>query len=256
MPEETLTNTETEQVDQPQASDEQTETAQDSSTEQKTETVVTPSSEGENTQSEENLPFHKHPRWQRMNEEKKALEATVNDLLAFKQQVESKSSDSSQQSSVPEWFKNLYGDNPQVWSQYQSYEKDMRQQIKTEALNELKGEQEKQTQEVQKWNKWVDTQFDDLEDTGKTFDRNEFRKFILDYNAEYKSLPLNEKGDIDIPKCYELMTRLNPPSAPDNKLIEKKKLASKMASGTTTESKQSDFISLEELRGKRNWRDF
>lgn len=246
----------------PEVVNEETETPQVSPTEQKTETTEAPV-EGEpakdNTQQLENVPFHKHPRWQKLNQEKKQLEATVNDLLAFKQSVESKSAPTqAPATNVPEWFKNLYGDNPQVWTQYQSYEAEMRKQIQADAVKELKAEQEQQTQEVTKWNNWVENQFDELEDTGKTFDRNAFRKFILDYNAEYKSLPLTDKGDIDIAKCYELMLKLSPPSTNTDadKIAEKKKLAGKQSTTSGTTPSSDKAISLQDLRGKRDWRDF
>lgn len=238
----------------PEVVDEVTETPQESPTEQKTETTEAPV-EGENTQPQENVPFHKHPRWQKLTQHNKELEATVNELMTFKQQMESQGQ-SIPSGTIPEWFKNAYGDNPEVWKLYSGYDKEMRDGMKAEILKEIKAEQEKQTQEVTKWNEWVENQFDELEDTGKTFDRNAFRKFILDYNQEYKALPLTEKGDIDISKCYDLMTKLNPPPIADTtKVEEKKKLAGKQSATSTTPATDG-AIALSDLRGKRDWRDF
>lgn len=246
------------EVEKPEVGKEQTETAPDSSTEQKTETT-TPPQEGEqktdNTPDEENLPFHKHPRWKQMYEENKGLKQTVEELMAFKQQVEplAKAMQPQQETPIPEWFKSTYGDNPLIWKQYQTYDKSAREEIKKELLSEIKAEETQKTQETQKWNKWVEESLVGMEDEGLKFNRNELQKFMVDWQKDYGALPLDKDGNIDFRKSLELMNKVNPPLDSAKVAEEKKRIAAKTSSTGGNISAPKKILTLGNI--PKDWRD-
>ena len=231
---------------------EQTETAPESSPEQKTETQA-PAVEGANTQTEENLPFHKHPRWKQMYEENKTLKQTVESLNAFKTEVEPLVKTLQPQQPIPEWFKNTYGDSPEIWKQYQTYDKVAREQIKSELLSEIKAEEDKKTQETQKWNDWVAESLTALEDEGLKFNRNELQKFMVDWQKEYGTLPINAEGNIDFRKSLELMEKVKPKVDTEATLEAKKKIAAKVSSTSGSETKNKKVMTLGQI--PTDWRD-
>lgn len=233
----------------------ETETPADSSTEIKAEKVE-PSQQGENTDAE-NIPFHKHPRWKKMVEDNSKLRADNEDLKTFRTQVEpiiKQVSSKTEAAKVPDWFSQAYGDDPSLFSKFQAYDKENREQIKKEIMDDLKKSEDESKQAETKWNEWVDTQVTTLAES-ETFDRNQLMKFMVDYQKEYGSLPQDSKGNIDFAKSLSLMNKINAQNTDEAKLEEKKKATAK-ASTKSSNVDQKDTQTLDSLRGKKSWRDF
>jgi len=100
-------------------SEKETDNSSESSTEIN-ENEKEPSQKGEpkkaNTSAEENIPFHKHPRFKELIEENKKLKEEIEQTRTeFSQKLESiKNEPTTEQ--IPESFKKLYGDSPEIWA--------------------------------------------------------------------------------------------------------------------------------------------
>lgn len=212
-----------------------------------------PSSQGEatqvaNTENEDNLPFHKHPRFKALIEEKNKLQSTLNELLPLKEEIERLKTqpvaNQPARQSIPQWFTSLYGENQDAWSAYQSHSQEERKQMMAEIKEEFKREQQREAQESQKWNNWIEEQLTGLKDEGKQFERNEFLKFMRDYS------PVDAHGNYDFKKGFELY-ELKKQSESIVKNQGRKSIATAtMSSRSGVEPKARDYVTPKELREK------
>lgn len=224
----------------------ETDTPSDSPTENEPEETVPV--EGDDTQpeakAEENVPFHEHPRWKAREEELNTLREqaeenarVIAELSASREPVDTK---------VPDWFQELYGDNPVAYAKYSEVETARKEEIKREILESQEQERRQAAEEEQKWLNFVQDGFSGLEAEGKTFDRNELGKFMLDN-------PITDvAGNLDFKKSLALFERLNPVETVD----PAKSLARKQIADTVTRSRPSgdkptkDYMTPADLRNK------
>lgn len=228
------------------------ENSAESSTEE-SQTEQSPSSQGEeaqasNTESEINLPYHKNPRFKELVEEKNLYKSKAEKVEALEQEIERlktvlPTANQSTHQPIPQWFSSLYGENPDAWSAYQMHSQEERRQMKTELMEELKREQQRETQETQKWNNWIEGQLTSLKDEGKQFDRNEFLKFMRDYS------PVNAQGQYDFQKGFELY-ELKKQSEGIVKNQGRKTIAAATSSKPGTGPKTRDYVTPKDLREK------
>ena len=146
--------------------------------------------EGENTPEEE--PFHK--RWEKHAENLKAeLEAKhQQDFETYKRELDEKyKRPEPSDSKIPDWFKELYGENETAWQKYEEHEKAKEIEIETRMLHRQEEAKRQTQQETERWNKWVDDEIGKLTAEGKQFDRNELIKTMLDYR------PTDESNNFD-----------------------------------------------------------
>ncbi len=194
---------------------------------------------------EDNIPFHKHPRW---IETRKELE----DLRAFKESVEPRLSEFEQvkesmekkstNEEIPDWFVELYGENAAAWSKYSAREAAREEAIEQRAIERLERKQQEKQLEDQKWVKFVDEGFSSLESQGKKFNRNELANFMLEN-------PITDgNNNLDFAKSYALFEKLNPPKEVNTQA--KKELADTMAKSSAAQPKSKDYMTPAELRGK------
>ncbi len=197
------------------------------------------------TDDETKLPFHKHPRWRRMQEE-------LNDLRSFKESIVENKKDDTQKNNtaIDPWFVELFGDNEEAWKKYSLYTEHQRERLKDDILQELSKQEEQKKNEQKKMDEWVDNEIQKLEDDPsiKSFDRNKLLKVTLEY------LPTDENGNIDFRKGYDLMIKLQDTTKDANKkdkiTEEKKKIADKTIGGSQRESQQPTYKTSNDLRNK------
>lgn len=249
--------------------DTETDTPSDSPAENEPEAdkpveVETPK-EGEPTADEpvntpeDNLPFHKHPRW---IEREKELE----ELRAFKETIEPKLSEFDQVKSqmettkneiIPEWFVELYGDNEKAWAKYSERETLRDQEIEQRAIERFEKQQEQkiaeaqaaqQAQEEAQANdlKFVEDGFKSLESQGKQFNRNELAKFMLDN-------PITDnENNLDFAKSFNLFEKLQVPKDTTHTQA-RKQLADDMTKNPV-EKRQEGVMTSNDFRNKGGWR--
>ncbi len=199
--------------------------------------------EGINT-PEDNLPFHKHPRWiERENElktEREAREQMGRELAELKELKKEKSSVEVD----PRW-KALWGDNPEAYQKWLELENERKDQVKREIVEEQQKAEQQKVAEAQHWSKWVDDEIKKLQDAGNQFDRNKLIKTMLDYR------PTDENGNFD----FNLGMKIYKTENPDNseKTEAKKQVADMVTkSGSKQDTPKKGFKTSEEMR-RKSW---
>lgn len=197
--------------------------------------------EGGNT-PEDNIPFHKHPRWIEREEELKALRER--DEVYEREIAELKAlSIKNEPVNVPEWFKELYGENETAYQKYLEHEQVRTEEIKKKVIEEQEQKVKQQQDETEKWNKWVSSEYDKLESEGYKFDRDKFAKVMLDY------MPTDEQNNLDFKKGYKIYEALEP--KPNPAISEaRKQLADTVTGGQQGEKKSKDYMTPSDLRNK------
>lgn len=220
-------------------------------------------SESEETEEkdEENLPFHKHPRWKKVQEEKERLASEVEELKAWKEKVNNDIVREEQTATVPNWWKEQYGDDETSLSNYKQYlsnNEKFEEKVIAKAVERIKSEQQAGVEAQQKAEEYFESQFTELEDEGKQFDRNELKKFMVDFEKKH-GLPIvytegKNKGYYNFKAAYDLMSELKTDTKAST-TQRKKEIAS--GSMVTKPSSQSDGIPVFNRTDFRDgsWRD-
>jgi hypothetical protein len=165
-----------------------------------------PAQEGDNT-PEEKLPFHKHPRWIKHQQE----------LIETREKLAKLESERAKTGEVvlPDWWKTQYGDTDESKQRYAAVvQKDGELDwIKQQVKEELRAEKEAESAHVKEGEEYVDTQVQEMTDEGLKFDRNELLKFMVDFQKEFGSGALiDTAGNYDFRKSLTLMNKMNPPA--------------------------------------------
>ena len=196
------------------------------------------------------LPFHKHPRWEKVQDELKELRQFKDNHESLPSKIDAIQEAQTQQAQptkLPQWWVMLYGDDDlsaTAFSEYNSHETDMRKQIKQEAIAEYQAAQDAQAAEISQWDAWVDNEIAQLQAEGHTFDRNALLKVATEWQ------PLDKDGNISFEKSLQILNmqsanRKKPTS--DNR---KKVAAMTNTSKGRTSIKTSTAPSMHDLRGK------
>lgn len=244
LPDEHIVPTEeVEKVTPPEATTETKPEAQD------------PSPDGANSQDDDKLPFHKHPRWkQREDEWSKTLTETKADYEERISQLEEKFSPllkPNEKISVPAFFAKVYGDDPELYKEWLAEEDARTQKIKDETIAEYEHRQVEARQKVEaetkRWTDWVDTSIKTLKDKGEEFDENELKAIAIKYK------PTDEMGNIDFGLALELLKerKTDEKVEADKKSTARKEIAGATKSSSKGESKERDYLTHDDIRKGR-----
>lgn len=229
---------------------------------EKEATEQAPSQEGEATAEAEkpeaetpaqtkDVPFHKHPRWIRQQQEKEELRAKL-EALEAKLNTQSQPKEEVKQQAMPEAFTKLFGSNEEAWTEWQKLGLMTKSEVEamTKSMIQQSREEEtakeRQAQEAnQKALQWAEDQFITLSDeTGIDFTAGTERNQILDIIEKYDLYTTD--GLPNIVKANELRAVLYPPST--QAVEEKRKVAAKTGVKTNAGTKESDIITPQKLR--------
>lgn len=207
---------------------------------------------------EEKTPFHKHPRWIAQRKENEALKTQLDELNKKFQDVEPLLKE-RKAATLPDWWKNSYGETEDSHKAYQNYQQATqaeRDRIKSEIVQELQQAQEQETKVQQEADEYVKTQLAEMKDEGIEFNENELMKFIVDFNEKYgPGSLLDSDGNYDFRKSLQLMQALNP-KPQDNATDVKKRIASDTMRTKGVSSQKGDVPVLTRHALRRgNWRD-
>lgn len=197
-------------------------------------------------EKDENVPFHKHPRWiereNELSELRESNETTSRELEELKAMKETQSKGDSE---IPAWFSELYGENEKAWQKYNEHEQQRTEEIETRILTKQQEEAQKQVDETNKWNKWVDSEVDRLKEDGHTFDRNKLIKVMLDYS------PTDANNNLDFEKGIKIYEAME--GEPDTAKSDARKVLADTATTTTKgEPAKKDYMTQADLRN-RSW---
>lgn len=219
--------------------DQEKETPSESQTEK--EPKVEKPVQGDNT-DDINIPFNK--RWEKHAENLKTeLDAKHQEEMAsLRQEFEAKLPKTD--TNIPDWFKELYGDNEIAWQKYDEHEKDKEAEIEKRVIERQDFQRQRAEEEVKYWNKWVDDEVTKLQDEGLKFERNELIKTMLDYR------PTDEKGNFDFKAGYRIFEALKAKEIDPARSEARKKLADTTTKTSPSEKGSKDYMTSNELRGK------
>lgn len=245
-----------EYTDSTEEPEEEKETPTDSSTEETTEESneeETPATDGEQEeettepveeQSEDNLPFHKHPRWKELHEDNKLLKETVNQL---NERLSTFNTVPEPTEEAPQWFVNAYGDDPDLYKQYKQAEEQRIADLKQQVIEEIRQEQTSQATQISEYEQKIESDIQALKDKGYDFDENAVKKIVLDNEL------FDIEGNLNFKAGYEIY-KSQRGSKNNLKQEAKKQIASKTSpSGGSAEAPQKEYRTAEDVRGK-NWR--
>ena len=203
--------------------------------------------------------FHEHPRWIAREKELEQLREKVEEYDEFKERVNpllEKLETVKEETNAPQWFVNLFGDDKNVWSQYQESSKEERKRIKEEILGELKPDLEivRETKQQKDLSDWANKEWDklgtdeevakDLKTFGTTLDKVQGE--ISSVMSKY--LPTDEQGNISVKKSYEIWKDTRKPTAkPNPEIVEKKKIGA--IDKTRDEGEKRDYKTSADFKG-------
>lgn len=220
------------------------------------QTETAPSPGGANNQEENNVPFHKHPRWIEMRDEKARLEARLAELESRQQQPAPQQEaprETAHGSKIPDWFVKLYGENYEAYEAYQEHVREERKAIRDSLEQEERQRAETQRAEAERWNSWAKRSMETIDERhGANLMSDESRrKDFLSFVLKYK--PTDDSGNIDMVKGWELYQLRNSPDPA--KASARKAAADRVQSDAKpAEKPKKDYLTSQELR-RTDWRD-
>ena len=195
-------------------------------------------------QTQEEVPFHKHPRWKEMYEDNKALKERLATLESSKSQP---SQSANKQTDIPDYWKDLYGDNAErTWSAHMRTLDDVKRQAVEETEQRLNAKRRQEQETQQQAQRYVEDSLSNLKAEGKSFDDNELLKVVSDYR------PITSDGQWDFEKAYQIL-QLMKGSEGKEKSEARRKLASETTRNSSKGEPDKKGLSIEELRRRGGW---
>lgn len=222
----------------PKDGDEPKNLVDSSSTEEKETPVVT-----EDKKPDENIPFHKHPRWIKLQEEKKQQADVISkfdkQIAELREQVSQRDKDK-----VPEWFTTRFGEDPNLWKAYSTTTQAEKADIKKEIMAEIRAEQNQAKEQEAHWQNWVAENVQNLKDEGEKFDENALYKVMTDFN------PTDAQGNLDFRKGLALLKQLDTKGDADKDKANARKEVAASTTSSVKGEKQAPVLTPKQLRKK------
>lgn len=202
--------------------------------------------------------FHEHPRWIVREKELKELRSKVEEYEEFKERVDpilQKIEKSEEKSKTPQWFISLFGDDQNLWNQYQESSKEDRQRLREEILTELKPDLEiiRETKRQKELNDWANKEWEKLkEDTEVQKELKTLGLSLDKVQGEIsavmsKYLPSDNEGNISVKKSYEIWKETHKLSPPKFDVAEKKKIGA--IDKSQGEGEKKDYKTSADFKG-------
>lgn len=223
---------------------EEKDTPSESSTDDKTDDKELDDT-NDKKDEEENLPFHKHPRWKKVQDDKKELELKVAELSGkldgLSEVTKQEKADTPPR---PEWFTSLYGDDEELWPKVYKYEQEREERIKAELLGKIETENtsktEAQLREEREALEHVNNSIQDLKDSGEKFDSKELVAVVREYQ------PTDDNGNLDFVRGLKMLKELKKTNPESSKA--KKELADTTTSKSTHTNDDEPLNTTKSLR--------
>lgn len=212
------------------------------------ETQETPSEEvkSEPEEAEENVPFHKHPRFKELTTRLKEydekfdtrVEERVREVLGNVSKAHEEGKDITKE--IPDDFKELFGEDPKVYEKFSSFLGNVLKEHEEKTLQRLEEKQKTEKEQVEKANEHIDNEIKKLQESGKQFEKNELIKFMLEWEEQYGPQGIVTDGAYDFSKGLDLMNKFSPKEEVED--VERTRLAdaaSNRGKGTSSESGMS-----------------
>ena len=164
-------------------------------------------------------PFHKHPRFKKIVEEKRKSEEEVARLLEENDRLKNNTT-TPEDEGLPSWWVELYGNDDaskRAWSIQIKREDELVKKAKQETLKEIKEEEARRVEESKKWDDRIEEELSTIEDQFKadfSSDKPEAKKARTEFlEIVFDLSPKDDKGNIlayaPFDKAYEYYTIKN-----------------------------------------------
>ncbi len=215
-----------------------------------------PSQEGDNTPDEDNIPFHKHPRWQELQRERVELKESQDKLLREIEELKTQKQPVHEEVKLPESWLIRYGDSAESKTAYQKYMSEELPQLKKEIMSELKAEQEQAAKKDQEVVKWVESEVSKVAtEYNIDFAKNEsLRNEYLAFMNQRR--PTDVNGNIDFKSGWQWFKETQQVKELNKakKQEDRKKVASLTSSDSKAEEKKDTTLTSKQLR-HMGWSD-
>lgn len=190
----------------------------DSPPEETAEESTTPAEEDKDTE-EANVPFHEHPRFKELVEEKNTYKQQFESLQSQIEELKQSKSEPAQPN-VPKEFSELYGtDAAEHWEAYKRLNQqtldnvvtrdDLSEAIK-EQMQRIEEEKQQEQQLVEQYQQEYEKRIDSVaKEHG--IDKGKFRKWFVENPITKFDANNPEDWDYDIEKGAALFAQINPP---------------------------------------------
>ena len=222
------------------------------------EPEVSKPEEGGNTPDNPKYPdFSQHPRWKDREAKLKELEEFKNEVSPrLKELDELKSKFSSSPAVIPQWFKEMYGDNAETWNQYQQAQADREEALfhkweERQTLAEQKAAEEAEQEQIY-YTEWAKGAIEYLAAAGVGFDPAKDKEDLVKLMERY---PVSdEDGNLNLLAGWEIlkMMRSRQEAGQSLKTNEKKKIAALTSGHSNSEASKKDYLTSKDLR-HRSW---
>jgi len=205
------------------------------------------------TENIEQPDLKQNETWKRLREERDAERQARAELEARLEKLES-SRQADEPIEQPEYLTDLIGENPEVARKFRNYEETLKEQIKRELANEQASQAQAEQAEAQKWAKWTEERFAEVETEFKVNFKsdeslkNELAKIMFEYS------PTDDRGNLDYRKGMKILNSLKAVDVKDESIRTqtKKNIADATVSKETSTKPNKDYLTNQDLRG--GWR--
>jgi hypothetical protein len=193
--------------------------------------VEEPSQEGEEPAEVPNTPGveeedYKQKTGKRVQQLLKERQESKAQAEAYERELKTlREQQNPQNEVIPERFKKMFGDDPELWNEWKAMRQEEKEEAVNEAIQRIKSEQEQESKATEEMTLAYEAQLDDLEASGKKFDRNELMKYIAERPI------FRQDGTPDFETALELMMLKKPkPNTQARKSIATLKMQSPVSS--------------------------
>ena len=174
---------------------------------------------------------------QELKEKAMTLEEKLNKLEQMK---------SDEPLKVPEAFKRLFGDDPEVYQLWKSEQDDREKTLRAEIIKEINAQKEEESKaeqkEVEEWQEYFGGEIQSLKDDGYSFDADKLQKFVIDNDIT------DSRGVYDLKRGLLRMMNQNKANP------ARKAIADMTGGGKSTEQEVKNYATDEDFKGpNRPW---
>lgn len=207
----------------------------------------------EDSAPDKEIPFHKHPRWIKTQEELKELREIAS-RIAEQKAAPKEEPQAPKVTEVPKQYKRLFGEDVEAFLEWKQFQRDESRQEAQALFEEMKAKEKQETSAAEEYQKkaaqFAEDEFLKLsDDTGIALTNrdNTERNQILDIC--FKKNIFTEKGFPNIALAYEFWKLSSPQKI--NPVEEKKKIVAKTNAKTSAASTEEEFYTPAKLKKMR-----
>jgi hypothetical protein len=184
------------------------------------------------------VPFHEHPRFKELIEEKNTLKSELQELRSFKEQTQPLIERFTPKDEItPPAY---WGGDADSYKLFLEDQRRLAQEAEERAVQRIKAEREGEDKRIRDANEWFEKSVSDIESSGFKVDRNKLLKTAMDFDL------VDTLGRWNYKAAAEILKRDDKPID----LTEKKQVAASATSEATPERKPKDYLTPGILRRK------